>query len=42
MRVFGFDLGIASIGWAVVDIFDENKKPEEGNACSGKIKYSIA
>lgn len=38
-KIFGFDLGIASIGWAVVEI--ENKTPDtdldENNRPSGKI-----
>ncbi|MDE6571188.1 MAG: type II CRISPR RNA-guided endonuclease Cas9 [Alphaproteobacteria bacterium] len=40
MRVFGFDLGIASIGWAVVDIEKENNNPEMGRATVGKIQQS--
>ncbi|MDR2770329.1 MAG: type II CRISPR RNA-guided endonuclease Cas9 [Rickettsiales bacterium] len=31
-KIFGFDLGIASIGWAVVNIGKENKNPENGMA----------
>ncbi|MDR3208846.1 MAG: type II CRISPR RNA-guided endonuclease Cas9 [Rickettsiales bacterium] len=37
MRIFGFDLGIASIGWAVVDINKENKDSKSGPASNGKI-----
>lgn len=40
MRIFGFDLGIASIGWAVVDIEKENRNPEAGHAVTGKIQQS--
>lgn len=40
MRIFGFDLGIASIGWAVVDIDKENSNPEVGRAAVGKIQQS--
>ncbi len=40
MRIFGFDLGIASIGWAVVDIEKENSNPEIGRAAIGKILQS--
>lgn len=40
MRIFGFDLGIASIGWAVVDIEKENNNPEMGRAAVGKIQQS--
>ena len=40
MRIFGFDLGIASIGWAVVDIEKENNNPENGRAAVGKIQQS--
>ena len=40
MRIFGFDLGIASIGWAVVDIETENSNPEAGRAAVGKIVQS--
>lgn len=40
MRIFGFDLGIASIGWAVVDINKENTNPEQGRAAVGKIQQS--
>ncbi|MDR0449605.1 MAG: type II CRISPR RNA-guided endonuclease Cas9 [Rickettsiales bacterium] len=37
MKIFGFDLGIASIGWAVVDIEKENDNPENGPAANGNI-----
>ena len=37
-KVFGFDLGIASIGWAVVDFDDETFDPETGEVKEGKIK----
>ena len=40
MRIFGFDLGIASIGWAVVDIEKENNNPEAGRAAIGNIVQS--
>lgn len=40
MRTFGFDLGIASIGWAVVDTEKENDNPETGHAAVGKIQQS--
>ena len=40
MRIFGFDLGVASIGWAVVDIDKENNNPETGHAAVGKIQQS--
>lgn len=40
MRIFGFDLGIASIGWAVVDIEKNNDNPESGRAALGKIQQS--
>jgi CRISPR-associated endonuclease Csn1 len=40
MRVFGFDLGISSIGWAVVDIEKENPDPQTGRAASGGIVKS--
>ncbi len=40
MRIFGFDLGVASIGWAVVDIDKENDNPEAGRAAIGKIQQS--
>lgn len=40
MRVFGFDLGITSIGWAVVDMEKENNNPETGHAAVGKIQQS--
>lgn len=31
-RIFGFDLGTASVGWAVVDFSDEFYNPESGEA----------
>ncbi len=37
-KVFGFDLGIASIGWAVVDFDDEKFDPETGEVTEGEIK----
>lgn len=40
MRTFGFDLGIASIGWAVVDTEKDNDNPETGHAAVGKIQQS--
>lgn len=40
MRIFGFDLGIASIGWAVVDIEKENNNPEVERATVGKIQQA--
>lgn len=36
-RIFGFDLGIASIGWAVVDFDKENFDTETGELIEGKI-----
>lgn len=35
--VFGFDLGIASIGWAAVKFDDETFDPETGEISEGKI-----
>lgn len=39
-RVFGFDLGIASIGWAVVDFDNEYYDMETGEILADKIKGS--
>lgn len=39
-RVFGFDLGIASIGWAVVDFDNEYYDIETGEILADKIKGS--
>ena len=36
-KIFGFDLGIASIGWAVIDHCDENFDPETGEIIEGKV-----
>lgn len=36
-RIFGFDLGIASIGWAVVEFDNEYFNPETGEVIEGKI-----
>ena len=36
-RIFGFDLGIASIGWAVVDFDKEAFDEETGEVIEGKI-----
>ncbi len=36
-RIFGFDLGIASIGWAVVDFDKEYFNQETGEVIEGKI-----
>ncbi len=36
-RIFGFDLGIASIGWAVVDFDKESFNEETGEIIEGKI-----
>jgi CRISPR-associated endonuclease Csn1 len=36
-RIFGFDLGIASIGWAIVELDNENTDVELGGAATGKI-----
>ena len=36
-KIFGFDLGIASIGWAVVEFDKENYDPETGEIIEGKI-----
>ena len=36
-RIFGFDLGIASIGWAVVDFDKESFNEETGEIVEGKI-----
>lgn len=35
--IFGFDLGIASIGWAIIEYDDENFDPETGEIVEGKI-----
>ncbi len=37
-KIFGFDLGIASIGWSVVEFDDEAFDPETGEVTEGKIK----
>lgn len=37
-RVFGFDLGIASIGWAVVDFDNEYYDMETGEILTDKVK----
>lgn len=39
-RVFGFDLGIASIGWAVVDFDNEYYDMETGEILADKVKGS--
>lgn len=39
-RVFGFDLGIASIGWAVVDFDNEYYDMETGEILADKAKDS--
>lgn len=36
-RIFGFDLGIASIGWAAIEIGKEYFDPETGEITEGKI-----
>ena len=36
-RIFGFDLGIASIGWAIVEFDNEIFNPETGEVIDGKI-----
>lgn len=36
-KIFGFDLGIASIGWAVVEFDNEYFNPETGEIVEGKI-----
>lgn len=36
-RVFGFDLGIASIGWSVIDFFDETENDDSLDFDTGKI-----
>jgi len=36
-RIFGFDLGVASIGWAVVEFDRENFNHETGDIVDGKI-----
>lgn len=36
-KIFGFDLGIASIGWAVVEFDNEFFNPETGEVIEGKI-----
>ena len=36
-KIFGFDLGIASIGWAVVEFDSEYFNPETGEIIEGKI-----
>lgn len=37
-RIFGFDLGIASIGWAVVEMYNENTEADDKMASTGEIK----
>ena len=37
-KIFGFDLGIASIGWSVVEFDDESFDPETGEVTEGEIK----
>ena len=39
-RVFGFDLGIASIGWAVVDFDNEYYDMDTGEILEEKVKGS--
>ena len=39
-RIFGFDLGIASIGWAVVDFDNEYYDIETGEIVEGRILKS--
>lgn len=39
-KIFGFDLGIASIGWAVVEFDNEYFDPETGEVVEGKIVKS--
>lgn len=36
-KIFGFDLGIASIGWAVVEFDNEMFNPETGEVSDGRI-----
>ena len=36
-KIFGFDLGIASIGWVVVEFDNEFFNPETGEVIEGKI-----
>lgn len=36
-KIFGFDLGIASIGWAVVEFDNEYFNPETGEIVEGRI-----
>ncbi len=36
-KIFGFDLGIASIGWAVIEFDNEYFNPETGEIIDGKI-----
>ena len=36
-RIFGFDLGIASIGWAIVEFDNEIFNPETGEVIDGRI-----
>lgn len=36
-KIFGFDLGIASIGWAVVEFDNEYFNPETGEVIEGRI-----
>lgn len=35
--IFGFDLGVASIGWAIIEYDDGNFDPETGEIVEGKI-----
>lgn len=41
-RIFGFDLGIASIGWAVIEFDNEYFNPETGEIIDGRIIKSGA
>ncbi len=36
-KIFGFDLGIASIGWAVIEFNNEYFNPDTGEVIEGKI-----
>lgn len=35
--IFGYDLGIASIGWAAIELDDENFNPDTGEVFEGRI-----
>lgn len=39
-KIFGFDLGIASVGWAVVEFDNEMFDPETGEVIEGKLLKS--